>query len=38
MAWFSENWPAETAWPVGIDRPVVASLAQADHSVEAAHA
>lgn len=21
MAWFAENWPADTAWPKGVDRP-----------------
>lgn len=22
IAWFSENWPADTVWPSGICRPV----------------
>lgn len=21
LAWFSENWPSDLEWPVGIDRP-----------------
>jgi len=24
MLWFSVNWPAGAAWPMGIDRPVPA--------------
>lgn len=25
VRWFSDNWPADLAWPVGVDRPVSGS-------------
>lgn len=25
VRWFAKNWPADTAWPEGIDRPEVVS-------------
>lgn len=25
VAWFSDNWPADLAWPEGIERPVPSS-------------
>jgi hypothetical protein len=28
LQWFSDNWPADTAWPDGIDRPVAAAKSE----------
>lgn len=27
IVWFSENWPADAAWPVAVPRPAVAGAA-----------
>lgn len=27
LAWFSANWPADLAWPEGVERPVVGEAA-----------
>lgn len=28
MQWLSDNWPADAAWPKGVDRPLSASRAE----------
>ncbi|MFN3353495.1 MAG: hypothetical protein ACK4Z5_07805 [Brevundimonas sp.] len=36
MAWFSANWPADTAWPDGVPRPDLTSPANDSSEAEAA--
>ena len=32
MAWFSENWPSDLAWPDDIPRPVATKMPGKDHT------